>query len=84
MSCAVRYVRTLVFPEPAPAKIRSGPSRASTASFCLGLRLDSLKFCDIEALSTWEKLLYNRPLTSCHLSLGERDEHRENWLIRML
>ena len=32
MRCATRYVRTRVFPEPAPATTRSGPSVASTAS----------------------------------------------------
>src|SRR3990172_8659164 len=35
---AVLIVMALVFPEPAPARIRSGPSVCSTASFCLGLR----------------------------------------------
>src|SRR5919108_5726941 len=30
--CAIRYVRTRVFPEPAPAITSSGPSVASTAS----------------------------------------------------
>ena len=35
--CAMRYVSTRVLPEPAPASTRSGPSVASTASFCAGL-----------------------------------------------
>jgi hypothetical protein len=33
---AIRWVRTLVFPEPAPAIIKSGPSRLSTASLWAG------------------------------------------------
>src|SRR3972149_5921054 len=35
---AVLIVLPLFFPEPAPARMRSGPSVCSTASFCLGLR----------------------------------------------
>ena len=35
---AVLMVMTLVFPEPAPARMRRGPSICTTASFCLGLR----------------------------------------------
>ena len=37
--CAIRFamrcVKVFVFPDPAPAKISRGPSRYSTASFCL-------------------------------------------------
>src|SRR2546423_1612741 len=34
----MRYVMTRVFPDPAPARISSGPSRCSTASRCSGFR----------------------------------------------
>ena len=37
---AMRYVKTLVLPDPAPASTSSGPSRHSTASCCLSLRTD--------------------------------------------
>ena len=39
----MRYVMTRVLPEPAPARISSGPSRCSTASRCSGFSL-SRKF----------------------------------------
>src|SRR5881396_953788 len=35
---AMRWVMTRVFPLPAPARMRTGPSVASTASRCCGLR----------------------------------------------
>ena len=36
--CTMRVVRALVFPVPAPASIRTGPSNASTAARCSELR----------------------------------------------
>ena len=33
---ATLWVSTLVFPDPAPARISSGPSVQNTASFCMG------------------------------------------------
>src|SRR5689334_4513896 len=36
--CAMRWVRTRVLPEPAPATISTAPSTASTAPRCSGLR----------------------------------------------
>ena len=37
-SLAIRLMSTVVFPLPAPARIRSGPSVAKTASCCMGFR----------------------------------------------
>src|SRR5687768_2458842 len=42
--CATRYVMTRVFPEPAPATIRTGPSVARTASRWTGFRSASRSF----------------------------------------
>ena len=36
--CAMRWVRTRVLPDPAPATTSTGPSVARTASRCAGLR----------------------------------------------
>src|SRR4026209_768426 len=38
MRWAMRWVRTRVFPDPAPATTRTGPSGAVTASRCAGVR----------------------------------------------
>ena len=40
IKCAMRYVKTLVFPDPAPAITIEAPSVCFTASSCWGLRDD--------------------------------------------
>ena len=41
---AILFTSTVVFPLPAPASTRTGPSVANTASFCLSLSLSNILF----------------------------------------
>ena len=46
MICASLVVKTLVFPEPAPATIKLGPSVLNTASFCSLFKFSSNLFIE--------------------------------------
>ena len=50
----MRWVRARVLPEPGPAITKTGPLRAVTASFCLGLREDRMSIIEMsEEIINW-------------------------------
>lgn len=58
MRYSTLYVRTLVFPDPAPAKMITGPSVVSTASFCSGFKsLSSVLFIEYNSATRGKVLL---------------------------
>src|SRR5215467_7990444 len=69
MRYAIRYVMTRVLPDPAPARISSGPTVWSTASRCSGLSL-SRKVMEERAYS-----VYGRPRITCYDPLFSNGGH---------
>src|SRR5215469_4871722 len=63
--CAIRCVMTLVLPLPAPARISTGPSVASTASRCWGLRPERKSTTD-----TFSHSMFRRSFGFEHADVG--------------
>src|SRR5215469_12014518 len=63
--CAIRCVMTLVLPLPAPARISTGPSVASTASRCWGLRPERKSTTD-----TFSHSMFRRSFGFGHADVG--------------